>query len=70
MMFIQANCVCRSKCPDRAGLWNKLFQNSPSPQPQGGQGMEDELWGYEVVSEEVTFDGRIRHVFLLPQTLD
>jgi len=70
MMLIKADCLCRSKCPDRAELWNRLFQNSPSPEPQVEQGMEDEFWGYEVVSEEVTFDGKTRHVFLPPQSLD
>ena len=70
MMLMKANYVCRSKYSDRAELWKRLFQNSPSPKSQVEQRMEDEFWGYEVVSEEVTFDGKTRHVFLPPESLD
>jgi len=70
MMLIKADCMCRSTYSNRAEFWIELFQNSPSPQPHEEQDMDDELWDYEVVSEEVTFDGKTRHVILPPQTLD
>ncbi|KAF5353913.1 hypothetical protein D9756_007135 [Leucocoprinus leucothites] len=46
---------------DRDEIWTRLFENSPSPTPPEEQGTADELWGYEVVSEEVTYDGKIKH---------
>ncbi|KAJ3575476.1 hypothetical protein NP233_g1070 [Leucocoprinus birnbaumii] len=46
---------------NRNEIQRRLFENSPSPEPQDEQGTPDELWEYEVVSEEVTFDDTIRH---------